>query len=153
MRHSDDMTNSETPEPESPMSQRRTVHIEPTARIGRLLSGDQVVGVVGDASTLVASIVAVKALGPFLEAFSKKLGERLGETTSEALSRIRFRRHIDVDTPGATTPTTLQIPDDFTDEAKIAALDLDLTAPEVRGSTLRWNPDTGSWEKIDSGRP
>jgi hypothetical protein len=114
-------------------------------------------------SLTVFEIVAVgfaanKTLGPFLQAFATKLGEPLGESCAQALRRIKLHRL----TPGVSKRSTggvdrkivielpegstvVELPDPFTDEAKEAFIDLDVTADEVAGKTLRWDPATGKW--------
>lgn len=91
--------------------------------------------------------VAVKVLGPFLEEWAKKLGEQLGESTVRALGRIRLRRRsrsdsaggeLDVDIPDAPAPTTLVIPRQLSDEARLAILDLDPSDDAIRGAKLHW---------------
>jgi hypothetical protein len=147
-------------------------------------------------------------LGPFLEAFSAKLGEQLGESTARVIGRIKLihRRGeerplskqqaaaanqlvVVVDRRCATchgtgtgpsgrpcgpcslvlkavelnpadfapsrvirltidmepARTTLILPDPLSDEAKLAIIELDVTASGVRGKTLRWNESTGIW--------
>ena len=98
---------------------------------------------------LAVGYVACKFLGSFTEAFAAKLGERLGESTTNAIGRIRLlldrrnsHRELDVITQGRTT---LVLPEDFTDEAKLAAIELDVTADGIRGAVLHWNAATSQW--------
>lgn len=100
---------------------------------------------------LAVGFVVLKFLGPFAEAFATKLGERLGESTASAISRIRLlwnhkndRKDLDVVMPDQTT-TTLVLPEDFTDAARLAAIDLDVNAEGVRGSELHWDAPAGRW--------
>ncbi|MGW2588840.1 hypothetical protein ACWCXC_00995 [Streptomyces sp. NPDC001515] len=99
---------------------------------------------------LACGFVAVKFLGTFAESFAGKLGEQLGESAVTALGRLRLlldrrggRRDLDVLTAG--TRTTLVLPDDFDEAARLAAIDLDLGAEGVRGAELHWDAGTGSW--------
>lgn len=109
--------------------------------------------------------VAVKLLGPFLEAFAAKLGEQLGESTARALGRItlfgRSRRqagvpirgeHLTVALHGGAV-TTLVLPAALTDEAKEAFIDLDVTASEIRGETLHWDAAAGAWRPVGPAVP
>ncbi|UJB44884.1 DUF2786 domain-containing protein [Streptomyces sp. A1-5] len=104
---------------------------------------------------LACGFVAVKFLGPFVESFAGKLGERLGESTVTATGRLRLlwhrrsgRRDLDVLTPGERT--TLVLPDDFDDAARLAAIDLDLGADGVRGAELHWDADAGTWSPVNT---
>jgi hypothetical protein len=45
----------------------------------------------------------------------------------------------------APATTTLILPDPLSDEAKLAIIELDVTASGIRGKTLRWNESTGTW--------
>lgn len=100
---------------------------------------------------LAVGFVVVKFLGPFVEAFAAKLGERFGESAASAIGRIRLlwdhkdgRRDLDVIVSGSAT-TTLVLPEDFTDAARLAAIDLDVNAEGVRGAELHWDASAGSW--------
>ncbi|WP_141957039.1 hypothetical protein [Actinoallomurus bryophytorum] len=103
---------------------------------------------------LAVGFVTVKFLGPFAEAFATKLGESLGESAARAIGRIRLLRNhrhartdLDVVLPESTR-TTLVLPADFTDAARLAAIDLDLTAEDVRGAELHWDVGAGRWRSV-----
>ena len=98
---------------------------------------------------LAFGFVTLKFLGPFIEAFAAKLGERLGESTADAIARIRLlrnrkddRKEMDIVLTGRTT---LLLPEDFTDEARLATIELDVTDLGVRGAVLHWDSVTGKW--------
>jgi hypothetical protein len=98
-----------------------------------------------------AGFVVVKFLGPFAEAFAAKLGERLGESLAGAIGRIRLLRNhrngrddLDAVLPGRVR-TTLVLPEDFSDAARLAAIDLDVSAKGIRGAELHWDSDAGIW--------
>jgi hypothetical protein len=111
---------------------------------------------------LLVGYIAVKLIGPFLEAFATTLGKQFGESTGRALGRLRVMRsrgsrgtELDVDTGGegdATvskqSTTTLVLPDPLTDEARLAFLDLDMTDSRLRNVTLYWDDRTRRWEKM-----
>jgi hypothetical protein len=108
---------------------------------------------------ILVGFLAVKFLGPFLEAFAGKLGEQFGESAVRALGRIRVTRrrdtdsrNLEIDDPNTGSPTVLVLPEDFTEEAQLALIELDVAAEEVRGTTLRWNPDTAAWEAAEDDR-
>ncbi|MFI2909575.1 hypothetical protein ACG2OD_15170 [Streptomyces sp. PDY-4] len=58
-------------------------------------------------------------------------------------------RNLEINDPDTGIPTVVVLPEDFTEEAQLALIDLDVTAEEVRGTTLRWNPDTAAWEPVE----
>ncbi|OIJ65516.1 hypothetical protein [Streptomyces mangrovisoli] len=106
---------------------------------------------------IVVGFLAVKLLGPFLEAFAGKLGERLGESVAQVLGRIRVTRrrdaaarNLEIEDGESRRPTTVALPEDFTEEARLALIELDITADAVRGTTLRWNQDTQTWQAADA---
>jgi hypothetical protein len=100
---------------------------------------------------LAGGFIALKILGPFLEAFAAKLGEQLGESVGRALGRITlFRwvgrlRHLGVAVPDSRVWTRLELPEDLTEEARLALIDLDPTADDVRGRLLHWDETTQTW--------
>ncbi|MFI2762328.1 hypothetical protein ACH5A3_26235 [Streptomyces echinatus] len=101
---------------------------------------------------LAVGFIALKVLGPFVEAFATKLGEQLGESVGRALGRITlFRwagwlRHLGVEVPNSRVWTRLELPEDLTEEARLALIDLDPTADEVRGRLLHWDETTKTWK-------
>jgi len=119
-----------------------------------------------DFEVLASGFVAIKLVGPFLEAFAKKLGDQLGETTARALGRIKLRAPIpprveDVDHPYEESRQQLMVrlPDSsvlievgerLSDEAILALVDLDLVARENKGRLLRWNATDNMWQPIAS---
>lgn len=178
------------------------------ARMSRLSKPHGPIHGVGDIEVVAAGFVAVTMLGPFLKAFSAKLGEQLGESTARAIGRIKLIHRRGEDRPlseqqaaaanrlvvvvdrgcktchgtgtgptgrpcgpcslvlkaaelhpedfvpsrvlrltidMAPVRTTLILPDPLNDEAKLAIIELDVTASGVRGKTLRWNESTGAW--------
>jgi hypothetical protein len=106
--------------------------------------GEEVIGEV------IAGYLAIKTLGPFLQAFATKLGERLGEATGRAISRLYLRRRpqtkdqVEVEAEDKTK-TIVILPEPFTDAEREAFIDLDVTDPHVRGKTLRWDGKQGKF--------
>ncbi|MBQ0967449.1 hypothetical protein KBY91_31915 [Streptomyces sp. RK23] len=96
---------------------------------------------------LIAGYLAVKALGPFLEAFATKLGEQFGESTGLALSRLALRRRPrtrdQVEIESSEAKTTVILPDPFTDDKREAFIDIDVADPDIRGRMLHWNEEHG----------
>ena len=105
---------------------------------------------------IAAGFLALKLLGPFAEAFASKLGERLGESAAAAVSRVRLfgrgggsQKELVVE--DATTNTVVVIPEQLTDDARLALIDLDLTRDGVRGEILHWSPGSKTWRPIGVG--
>jgi hypothetical protein len=68
--------------------------------------------------------------------------------------RTRFRKkgkaaELLVDS-GDDAAATLVITSDTPDEARLAVLDLDLTAEDVRGQFLRWDAEAETWRPSDT---
>lgn len=100
-------------------------------------------------------LVAVKGLGPFLEAFAKKLGDALGESTATALGRLRPGKDRSVVEAilSEKAKVSFELDAATPDEARLALLDLDVTAPELHGKTLRWRPEENAWLAIEAAEP
>jgi hypothetical protein len=41
--------------------------------------------------------------------------------------------------------TTIELPDVLTDDARLALIQLDVMADDIRGRTLRWDTNAKSW--------
>lgn len=95
------------------------------------------------------------AAGNFCAAFIQALGQRAGNRVANLpkqvsdLVRKRVKRkgrpeeiHISAKR-GATA--TIAVTADTPDEARLALLDLDVTAEELRGNLLRWDPAASAW--------
>ncbi|MCX4673556.1 hypothetical protein OG453_44170 [Streptomyces sp. NBC_01381] len=89
------------------------------------------------------------ALGQLGGAYLSKLGELLGESSASVLRRMWLRRRDRSSTLTITVDqaaTVIVLPDgELTDEAKLALIDLDLTADGICGRTLSWDPETQTW--------
>lgn len=94
-------------------------------------------------------------LGNFTSAFIQALGQRAADGAAKLpkragdLVRRCIRRkgkpdeyHIGVDDGSAAT---IAITADTPDEARLALLDLDVTADELRGKLLRWDSSASAW--------
>nr|WP_168516547.1 hypothetical protein [Streptomyces sp. S1D4-11]QIZ01211.1 hypothetical protein HEP87_55765 [Streptomyces sp. S1D4-11] len=108
------------------------------------------------AGDLIVGYLAIKVLGPFLEAFATKLGEQFGESTGRAISRLvlrrRPRRRDQVEIESCEVKTTVILPDPFTDDAREAFIGIDVTDPDIRGMTLYWDEEHGKFlPRGDSG--
>jgi len=111
---------------------------------------------------ILAALLTYQAFAPFWSAFTGELGKQLGETTSQVMHRIRIGRtgtratvEVRGRGVGATNsadvePTSrlLQLefdPDELTEEARVAMLDIDLTSPHLQNKVLRWSAQAGAW--------
>lgn len=123
----------------------------------------------GIAEVAFIGFIAVKLVGPFVEAFAKKLGEQLGESTVRALGRIslhlghggKSHDELTVQTTDAQwdpeaervyvppARTVFVLPTDLTDAAKLAIIDFDVTAPEHQNRVMLWNEAMASWQAIE----
>ena len=96
----------------------------------------------------------------FCKAYVEALGRRAGEETAEMVKRVvrettdrakrvhRYRKDgareylIGMkDNPAAAIVVT----EDLSDDARLALIDLDVSGPELRGKTLRWDEATSAW--------
>ena len=98
------------------------------------------------------SLAAVAAASIFAKAFLETLGKRAGDGIAD-LVQTRFRRNgnkteaeIGLDDDASAK---IAITEDTPDEARLALLDLDVTAGELRGKVLRWDHETSAWRPDD----
>jgi hypothetical protein len=106
-----------------------------------------------DIVEIAATFVAAKALLPFLDAYAKALGKKLGESTGNLLSRLSLDSvmRLTKGQPvviGADQPVAVELDPNLPDEARLALLDLDLTDAQIHGSVLRWDSAAGRWQPI-----
>jgi hypothetical protein len=102
-----------------------------------------------------AQVALVFAAANFCSAFLQALGQRAENSMADLPKRAAelMRKHVQrkgkpdeihiglEDDAAATVIVTADLPD----EARLALLDLDVTAPHLRGQELRWDPATGEW--------
>lgn len=105
--------------------------------------------------SLSETVVTATALTIFAKAFLETLGRRAGEGAANLLDRVRVKvhkksdadeYHLGVDGGAAAT---VVVTEDLPDEARLALLDLDVTADELRGKLLRWDSATSAWRPSD----
>ena len=87
-------------------------------------------------------------LGKLADAYVSRIADHLAETTYKAAKHIKLRRSpssdcVIIKAPGDTTMIVL--PEDLTDEAREAFIDLDPTAEGIRGKILYWEQDEHAW--------
>ena len=99
------------------------------------------------------------ALGNFSLAFIQALGKQAADGAVKLpkrvsdLARKRVRRKGEPDEyrigvrDGSAAMITITA--DLPDEARLALLDLDVTADEVRGKVLRWDSSASAWRPAD----
>ena len=78
----------------------------------------------------------------FLEALAKRHADGLTD-----LVRARIRKNmteVEIGLVGDAA-ATIVVTDDLPDEARLALLDLDVTADELRGKVLRWDSSASAW--------
>jgi chromosome segregation ATPase len=97
-------------------------------------------------------LAAIGAAAIYAKAFLETLAKRHADAL-EDLVETRIRRkgkpdeyRIGVD---ADSVATIAITEDTPDEARLALLDLDVTADEVRGKLLRWDSSASAWRPAD----
>jgi hypothetical protein len=98
----------------------------------------------------------VYALGTALAIYSKAFVEALAKRHADGLTdrlRTRFRRDTE-DTEAEIglddgASATVVVTGDLPDEARLALLDLDVTADVVRGKLLRWDGSASAWRPAD----
>lgn len=100
------------------------------------------------------------AAGNFCSAFIQALGQRAGNSVANLpkqvsdLVRKRVKskgqpEEIHISAKGDAT-ATIVVTADTPDEARLALLDLDVTAEELRGKLLRWDPAASAWHPAGS---
>jgi hypothetical protein len=105
-------------------------------------------------------LVALSFLaGNFFTAFVQTLGQRAADGSVKLPRRVAevFKRPVwkrgraDEFRIGVRdgSAATIAITADTPDEARLALLDLDVTADELRGKLLRWDSDSSAWRPAD----
>jgi hypothetical protein len=105
---------------------------------------------------IIGGFAALKILGPFTQSYFGKLGERLGDSTADFLSHIKLHRWVIINTykmerlviTYQAAETTIILPHQMTDQARLALIDLDVTTEEIRGNTLRWDSASETWRPV-----
>jgi hypothetical protein len=109
-----------------------------------------------DPESLAIAIATAVYTRAFLEALGKRSGDGVADLTKRISIRVKARKgkrdelHVGMEgTEVATIVVTKVLPD----EAWLALLDLDVTAKEVKGKTLRWDVTAGAWLPDDASLP
>ncbi|HUA29375.1 MAG TPA: hypothetical protein VMC03_10870 [Streptosporangiaceae bacterium] len=86
---------------------------------------------------------------PGVVAFFAQIGNKLGKKAADRITDIKlWKRDGGIRAEiVATKTTTIDIPDDLSDEARLALLELDINDPEVHGKRLYW--DGQIWRPAD----
>jgi hypothetical protein len=110
-----------------------------------------------------AGIAMATASAIFAKAYLETLAKRAAEGTANlpkklkdlVRDRIRRRGKLEEFRIGTRdgSAATIVVTDDTPDEARLALLDLDVTAPELRGKLLRWDEAVGAWRPSESAQP
>lgn len=93
------------------------------------------------AALMAAATVYSKA---FLETLAKHHADALNDAVRTRIRKNGKTRELLVG-PEDGSAATLVVTSKTPDEARLAVLDLDVTADEVRGKSLRWDDDTMVW--------
>lgn len=97
-------------------------------------------------------LALLAALTVFAKAFLETLGRRAGDGLADLVRARPLRRGkttgalVSVDDAAATIVITTDLPD----EARLALLDLDVTAEELRGMLLHWDRAAGAWCPVEA---
>jgi hypothetical protein len=99
------------------------------------------------------------ALANFSSAFMQALGQRAADGAAKLPKRMRDLMKTRVRRKGEPdeyrigvrngSAATIAITADTPDEARLALLDLDVTADAVRGKLLRWDSSASAWRPAD----
>ena len=94
----------------------------------------------------------------FGKAFLETLGQRAGDGVANiprqvhdlvsARKRRKGKTEVHLGLAGDVA-AKIAITEDTPDEARLALLDLDVTADAVRGKTLRWDSSASAWRPAD----
>ena len=104
-------------------------------------------------------IAMATATAIFAKAYLQTLAKRAAEGTNlpkkvKDLVRDRIRRKGKLEEFRIGTrdgsAATIVVTDDTPDEARLALLDLDVTAPELRGKELSWDAAAGQWRPSEA---
>ena len=103
-----------------------------------------------------AALVAATAI--FGKAFLEALGQRAGDGVANiprqvhdlvsARKRRKGKTEVHLGT-GSDVAAKIAIAADTPDEARLALLDLDVTAEDLRGKLLRWDDSAAAWRPVD----
>jgi hypothetical protein len=94
-------------------------------------------------------------LVPFTTAFCTELGKRFGGTVADWTSRVRLHRASDQSAKAEIVVrtddafTVIELEEGVPDEARLALLDLNIEAEDIRGHRLRWDAALSAWAPID----
>lgn len=80
----------------------------------------------------------------FLETLGKHNADWLGDAVRTRVRKNGEKREVLVG-PEDGAAATIVISEDTPDEARLAVLDLDVTAPDLRGKELHWDRAAGKW--------
>jgi hypothetical protein len=138
-----------------PYDEHAEPRIEQTARASDSSSVYQVGGEILLSPESAALVAAITIFG---KAFLETLGQRAGDGAANIPRQVfdlvsaRKRRtgktevHLGTDSDEAAT---IAVTADTPDEARLALLDLDVTADELRGKLLRWDGSASAWRPDD----
>ena len=86
----------------------------------------------------------IQALGQRAAGGAAKLPRRVADLACKYVRKKGRPDEVRIGVDGGSAATVI-ITAKTPDEARLALLDLDVTAPELRGKELRWDPTTAAW--------
>lgn len=87
----------------------------------------------------------------FLETLGKHNADWLGDAVRTRLGKNGEKREVLVGPEDGAA--TIVMSEDTPEEARLALLDLDVTAPDLRGKELHWDRTTGEWRPSREEKP
>jgi hypothetical protein len=109
-------------------------------------------------TVMIATAVAIYARA-FLDELGKRTGDAVANLPKWLADVIRVRRRAREGKPDEyivgtdDEETMIVVTEDTPDEARLALLDLDVTAEQLWGKTLRWDAPAGAWVPDDEASP
>ena len=98
-----------------------------------------------DLALIAAASIYSKA---FLEALAKRHADGISDELNKRFRSKGLTTEFQVSVDGDASATVV-VTRDLPDEARLALLDLDVTADELRGKVLRWDRATSAWRPDD----
>ena len=84
----------------------------------------------------------------FLEALAKRHADGLTDLVRERFRKNGKQHEVLIGVEGGASATMI-VTEDLPDEARLALLELDVTAVELRGRVLRWDDTAQAWRPTD----
>lgn len=109
---------------------------------------------------MAAISVTATAVVPYVQSIAIELGKRTVDSAPRVVRDIRchfrftrrkkFAECAEIDLIHDQCVTTVELTSDLSEDAWLALLDMDFSAPEVRGKTFRWDGKESAWKDCGS---